>query len=93
MSTIDFHLPENLTIANIHGLHEEFESIIEQKNCDKIVLQAADVERADTAGIQLLVAFVNASKERKITVGWDNPSEKLCNASGLLGLDGALGLH
>lgn len=92
-STIDFHLPENMTIANVGALHEEFEALVNEKDCEKVVLQAQDVQRTDTAGIQLLLAFVQASHDRQISVGWDAPSEKLCNAATLLGLDDALGIH
>ena len=92
-NTIDFQLPENMTIASVHNLHEDLESLINQPDCDNIVLQARDVQRTDTAGIQLLLAFCNASKERQISIVWDHPSEKLCHAVGLLGLDSALGIH
>ena len=92
-SAIDFHLPENLTISNVSGLHEELEAMVNRQDCDKVILQAQDVQRTDTAGIQLLLAFVNASRDRQITVDWDKPSEKLCTAASLLGLDGALGIH
>ena len=91
--TISFHLPENLTIASVHGLHEELEVLVSQSDCDKVVLQASDVQRADTAGVQLLLAFVNASKEHQIGVEWDKPSDKLCTTAELLGLQGALGIH
>ncbi|WNO07917.1 STAS domain-containing protein [Teredinibacter sp. KSP-S5-2] len=93
MSTVDFKLPENLTIANVHGLHEEFESLVDTKDCDKVILRGDGVTRADTAGLQLLVAFVHATKERQIQVDWDSPSEKLCSAAGLLGVGDALGIH
>lgn len=93
MSTVDFKLPENLTIANVHGLHEEFETLVDTKDCDKVILRADGVTRADTAGLQLLVAFVHATKERQIQVDWDRPSEKLCSAAGLLGVGDTLGIH
>lgn len=92
-ATIDFHLPENLTIANVQGLHEQLEALVGEKDFDKVVLQAEYVQRADTAGIQLLLAFVHATKERQIEIDWDQPSEKLCSAAKVLGLDSVLGLH
>ncbi len=90
---IEFHLPENLTIANVNGLHEEFETLVNQPDCDRIVLQGKDVHRTDTAGIQLLLAFILASKDRQISVDWEQPSQKLINAANLLGLDTTLGIH
>ena len=91
--TVNFNLPENLTIANIHGLHEEFEALVNKQDCDSVVLQGGEVRRADTAGIQLLLAFMQASRERQINVSWAQPSEKLCSAAALLGLDKVIGLH
>lgn len=92
-TTVDFKLPENLTIASVNQIHEQFESLVETKDCDQIQLQASDVERTDTAGVQLLLALVLASKERQIGIVWEKPSAKLCSAATLLGLDNALGFH
>ena len=92
-ATVSFNLPQNLTIANVHGLHEEFEALVDKQDCDAVVLKAEDVQRADTAGLQLLLAFMQATRERQITVTWDHPSVSLCNAADLLGLGNAIGIH
>ncbi|WP_045860423.1 STAS domain-containing protein [Teredinibacter purpureus] len=92
-ASINFNLPENMTIANIHGLHEEFEALVDKKDCDAVVLVADAVQRADTAGLQLLLAFMRATRERQISVTWDHPSKQLCNAADLLGLGNAIGIH
>lgn len=92
-STVNFSLPENLTIANIHGLHEEFEALVDRTDCDAVVLKGDSVQRADTAGLQLLVAFMQATRERQIQVTWDHPSEKLCNAAEIIGVDRVIGIH
>lgn len=91
--SVNFQLPENLTVANVHGLHEELEALVDQHDHDHIVLLADSVMRADTAGIQLLLAFVRSAKERQIALDWNNPSDKLIAAATVLGLDDALGLH
>ncbi|MFL0799180.1 MAG: STAS domain-containing protein [Agarilytica sp.] len=90
---VDFQLPDNLTIANVHGLHEQLEALVEEEENDKIVIQAGGVTRADTAGIQLLLAFVNSAKEHQISLDWDHPSDKLLTAASVLGLENALGMH
>lgn len=92
-TSVDFKLPENLTIANVHGLHEELEALVSTKGNDHINLQASAVSRADTAGVQLLLAFVNSAKEHKIELAWQDPSEKLLTAASVLGLQSALGIH
>lgn len=92
-STVDFTLPDNLTIASVHGLHEKFESLIDTEDCDELVIHAKAVSRADTAGVQLLLALVHESKDRRIAISWDAPSEKLTSAATILGLENALGFH
>ncbi|ACR12888.1 STAS domain-containing protein [Teredinibacter turnerae] len=91
--SVDFNLPENMTIANIHSMHEEFEALVDKQDCDEVVLKGEGVVRADTAGLQLLVAFVQATKERQINVTWDHPSEKLCKAAEILGVASYIGIH
>ena len=91
--TVEYQLPENLTVANVHPVHEQFELLVEDKANDHIIIHASSVQRADTAGIQLLYAMVVAAKERQITLSWDNPSEKLRSAAQILGMTGQLGIH
>lgn len=92
-ATVDISLPENLTIANVHGLHEELEALVGQHENDRVVIHAESVNRADTAGLQLLLAFVHTAKEHQITLDWQEPSEKLISAANVLGLEEALGIH
>lgn len=92
-NAIEFQLPQNLTIASVQGLHDQLEELIDKKDCDKVTIQADEVQRADTAGIQLLLAFFLASKERQIIVDWSSPSEKLSEAVKTLGLSSTLNLH
>ncbi|WP_096084566.1 STAS domain-containing protein [Agaribacterium haliotis] len=92
-SKLDFTLPENLTIAQAHALHDELEALIEKAEADELVLHAAKVSRADTAGMQLVLALVNASKERQMGLVWDQPSQKFLDAAKILGIETALGLH
>lgn len=90
---VEFQLPETLTIASIQPLHEQFEALIEDKNCDAILLKAADVQRIDTAGVQLLYALVMAAQERQIPLNWQAPSASLRQSAQVLGLASALGIH
>lgn len=92
-TSANFQLPENLTISSVQALHEQLEALVDQSDHDKIHFKADAVSRADTAGIQLLLAFIQSVKERKIELIWDAPSEKLVSAVSVLGLDDAFGLH
>ena len=80
-------LPENLTIAGLQALHDEMEALIDQKDCEFISVKGADVSRVDTAGMQLLLAFFKATKERNLPLKWDGHSDKIIEAAELLGLD------
>jgi anti-anti-sigma regulatory factor len=73
----EFELPENLTIVNIHSIHELFEAAIDDHTHDQLLINAAQVQRADSAGIQLLQALLIAARDRQIQVTWRNPSLKL----------------
>ncbi len=92
-SSVEFHLPESLTISQAHALHDDFESLLDKNAYAEIIVHADKVGRADTAGIQLLLAFVRITRERHIDVTWDKPSESLQEAAGILGLSSELGLH
>lgn len=92
-NTVEIDLPENLTVANIHPIHEQLESMVDDQTHDRIVIHASGVNRADTAGVQLLYAFVVAAKDRQITLNWDKPSTKLMDAIKILGMTEAIGIH
>lgn len=90
---VEIELPENLTIAYIHPIHEQFEAAIDDKDHDEILIKASEVTRADTAGVQLLYAFVKAAQEHNIKLDWHEPSAKLCSAASILGMEQILGLQ
>ncbi|RKZ38533.1 MAG: hypothetical protein DRQ49_09850 [Gammaproteobacteria bacterium] len=78
-------LEANLTLAQLKDLKE----CLEQYHDSRVQLCGKKVERVDTAALQLLMAFINSSD---ITVGWVEPSPKLCQAAQLLDLSSYLGL-
>ncbi|RYZ80763.1 MAG: STAS domain-containing protein [Moraxellaceae bacterium] len=91
--SLDFELPDQLTVGYVQAIHEQLETLVDDKKNDHIILHAAGVTRADTAGIQLLYALVLAARERRIALTWDNPSEKLRTAAQILGMSDHLGIH
>ncbi|MEW5010291.1 MAG: STAS domain-containing protein [Cycloclasticus sp.] len=58
-----------------------------------ISLDAADVDAADTAGLQLLVAFVQQSRLKNKSIEWRNVTDCFLATSKLMGLDDSLGLN
>lgn len=88
----EIQLPAQLTINKVQALQEILEKIADDRNKDRVIIHAADVERVDTAGIQLLYAFVLEARRRGIILEWDHPSAKLASAAELLGMLSALEL-
>lgn len=82
---ITISLPSLLTLSNLTALQEQLQSHLGER----IQLSGAQVERVDTAAIQLLLAFKNLPDT---AVRWVAPSPKLCKAAHLLGLVQELGL-
>ncbi|PKM15409.1 MAG: anti-anti-sigma factor [Gammaproteobacteria bacterium HGW-Gammaproteobacteria-2] len=94
-STVEAHrvvaLGAELRIGNANALQAMLREAL--ASGDEIILDATDVRSADSAGLQLLYAFVRDSKARGITVSWQMSETILCRDAGLLGLDKALGLN
>lgn len=86
--TVD--LPENLTIANAEALYSELEAYT--SGTQDIILNASEVARADTAGLQLIYVFLTTLKQHQATVSWSAPTSALIEASEHLGLKDHLGL-
>lgn len=82
----EIQLPAHLTINKVPALQEMLERFAEDSSQDRVVIHAAQVERVDTAGIQLLYAFVREAQRRGIALEWDQPSAKLATAAELLGM-------
>jgi len=50
------------------------------------MLNASQVDRVDTATLQVLGAFIQDVNTQQQTVQWEAPSEPLCQSAALLGL-------
>jgi len=56
-----------------------------------VELDAGQVERVDTAALQLLAAFCRALREAGVSLQWRSASGPLCEAAATLGLSEILG--
>ena len=79
-----------LAINDAKALHTELGEKLEAKK--DISIDASAVEMADTAILQLLLAFVQKSQLQNLAVKWINPSQEFLNRSETLNLTGMLGL-
>lgn len=77
-------LPERLDISQTDALMNKMEKVL-SKDSLKIELKAEKVERADSAGIQLLLSFQMAAIDMGKEVSVLNPSEDFLAAADLLG--------
>ena len=81
-------LDENLTISSAHDLKERLLKSAKGKN--RIELDGGKVELVDTAGLQVLVAFILYCKKNSLEVQWMAKSQALEQTSDLLGLSSVL---
>lgn len=81
---------KSLDITQAEKLQKRLLAALE-KNCD-IELSCESVERADTAGLQLLLAFRKATNQQGTNIIWKNPSEVLLASAQRLGIAAELGL-
>ena len=81
---------ESMDISVTAELHTQLLKALESKQT--VVLDAAQVERADTAALQMLSAFIQDANAQQQTVQWKSPSEALSVSAELLGLSSLLKL-
>ena len=58
-----------------------------------VVLVAEKVEKADTAGLQLIYAFIQKVNQKGFQVSWQKPTDSLLQTSEILGLSEVLKLN
>ena len=81
-------LDENLTISNVHELQERLLKSVKGKN--RVELDGGKVDTVDTAGLQMLVAFILYCKQNSIQLQWLAKSRAIEQTSSLLGLSDVL---
>lgn len=83
-------LGKTLDISAVSGLQERMLKALEK--ADELELKANNVERVDTAGLQLVLCLRRELMQRGGDVAWKKPSDKIVETARLLGLDSVLGL-
>ncbi|MCV6588340.1 MAG: STAS domain-containing protein [Marinobacterium sp.] len=84
-------LPVELSIQEVDDWQSRLQSILE--NIETPVLSAAEVERVDTAFLQLLTSFCETCRQQHRAVVWKGCSSNFRISAALLGLEQALGIH
>ncbi|MGH1438801.1 MAG: STAS domain-containing protein [Cellvibrionaceae bacterium] len=75
---------EALTISNVADLHTKLTSALESSS--NIELDVHEVEKVDTAGLQLLVALHNELEKSDGNLTWKAPSEAFTEAVAVTGM-------
>ncbi|WP_144394483.1 STAS domain-containing protein [Pleionea sediminis] len=83
---------EQLNIQHVEGLKDRLIKALD-KEPEYCTLNVSKVEKVDSAGLQLLYAFLKESDKRKINIHWQNPSEAFLTSVALLGLSEELKLQ
>ena len=77
-------------IAEAGDLGEQLKGLLSGKSA--VTIDGAQLERIDTAVLQLLAAFVRDAHDRGIPVKWKGPSDAARRSMELLGMTEALGV-
>lgn len=78
-------LDASVTVAHVSELKERFTKLLGRKT--RVSFDFSEVERIDTAALQLLVTFVRAARERGVPLAWSQPpSAAMHEALQLVGL-------
>lgn len=77
-------LGQSIDITRIHKLYNKLEQALEKST--RFSVKLAGVNRVDTSGIQLLLAFKREVLLRDGEIRWLKPSENFLQAASLLGV-------
>ena len=75
-------LEEAMDISKAHQLKEDLQQLL--KDDGNVIVDLSEVERIDTAVMQLLVAFARAAKVAEISVEWKSAPSSFTHAVELL---------
>lgn len=83
------NLGEVLDISTVSELKSKLVAVLENRG--SVVLEANEIEKADTSALQVLMAFVQDARVQKQNVKWYQPSQALIRSAGFIGLRELLG--
>lgn len=85
-----FKLGEVLDISMVNTLYDGLKLLL--KEATNVVIDAKEVQRLDTAAMQLILCWYREARENNITVTWKNIDGAFRNSSDLLGMSAELSL-
>jgi len=86
-----FACGSDLNIQSASKLKARLEKTLE-KQVKTYTLNASKVEKVDTAGLQLLIAFVEEAMSQGSEIQWQKPNDVFLNSTKLLGMQQQLNI-
>lgn len=83
-------LPAEVSIMDVEQLHAQFKGALGEE--EALTISAAEVERIDSAGIQLCVSLCLTCQQLHRPVVWQDFSDTFLHSARLLGVSDVLGL-
>jgi len=91
MDALTITLPEELNISEVTHFHTSIVDKLSQlAPQQQININASELRRIDTAGMQLLVALISEASTQTNKLTWQNPSDSLTQCAAHLGLSDIL---
>lgn len=85
-----FKLPAQLIINHVETLYHQLIKLL--SSGEDVLLDISEVEKTDTAGLQLLCVIQKSLTETDNTIAWQGHSEALSDTAKLIGVDRYLNL-
>lgn len=84
-------LPEEISIANAGDWQDKLTAALQDTS--SLMLDASELSRVDTAGVQLLAVLFKQAQASSVSIGWSASSATLETTASQLGLKSALLLN
>lgn len=94
MDAITFLLPPSLDISVVNETKQMMvEQLQSDESIEQVNIDASELARIDTAGLQLLTALIIDMNRQKLNFSWQNLSDELVESAFRLGLGDLLKLN
>jgi len=94
MDAVTFCLPQSLDISVVNETQQLMLTQLQsQQDINQVNIDAGELSRIDTAGLQLLTALVIDINRKSIDLSWINVNDELLTSASRLGLNHLLELN
>jgi ABC-type transporter Mla MlaB component len=80
----DITLGDSLTIAQVGDLYAQLLASLAEEQA--VNIDISNIERVDTAALQLLYGYQRDGHAQGLVIIWSNPSKVFCDAVDILGI-------